>query len=274
MSSADHRMVELICRRLDEQAARARAQFEASAAIVGVRHCWVDELLPQDLAQRIYAAFPRAERMRLMSSFREVKYTSKSLDDFDPVLKEITFAIQDPQVIRRVGAITGIAEQVPDPSLYAGGLSMMGRGHFLNPHIDNSHDGSRKVFRTLNLLYYVTPDWRLENAGNLELWDRGVRRNVTIESRFNRLVLMETTPWSWHSVSSVRVDRLRCCVSNYYFSPRSPTGADYFHVTSFSARPEQKMRRVLAWADGKLRHAVRKVIPSGLGRKDVYQDRR
>jgi hypothetical protein len=100
-----------------------------------------------------------------------------------------------------------------------------------------------------------------------------VRRNVTIMSRFNRLVVMETTPWSWHSVSPVTVDRFRCCVSNYYFSPRSPIGADYFNVTSFSARPEQKMRRLVAWADGKLRQAVRKIIPSGVGRKDVYGDR-
>ena len=273
MSTDRSELVDLICRRLDAQAEAARAQFQSSAALVGVRHCWVEDLLPEPIARAIHAAFPQPERMRLMSSFREVKYTSKSLDDFAPLLKDITFAIQDPAVIERVGAITGIEEQVPDPSLYAGGLSMMGRGQFLNPHIDNSHEASRKLYRTVNLLYYVTPDWRLENNGNLELWDREVRRNVTILSRFNRLVLMETTPWSWHLVSPLRVDRFRCCVSNYYFSPRSPTGHEYFHVTSFSARPEQKLRRLVAWADGKLRRAVRSVVPSGVGRKDVYRDR-
>jgi hypothetical protein len=30
-----------------------------------------------------------------------------------------------------------------EPSLYAGGLSMMFRDDFLNPHIDNSHDAKR-----------------------------------------------------------------------------------------------------------------------------------
>src|SRR5574341_1100637 len=102
------------------------------AALVGLRHCWIDELLPQEIAQDIHAAFPPSgEGMRLMQSFRETKYTSKSLDEYSPLLRAITFAIQDPEVIRRVGAITGIQEQVPDPSLYAGGLSMMGPGHFL-----------------------------------------------------------------------------------------------------------------------------------------------
>jgi hypothetical protein len=60
-------------------------------------------------------------------------------------------------------------------------------------------------------------------------------------------------------------------VSNYYFSPRSPIGKDYFNITAFSARPEQKLRRALAWADGRLRQAVRTIVPRGLGRKDVYE---
>lgn len=275
MSSVDPAtLVELICRRLDAESAAARARFEQSREIVGVRHCWIDDLLPADVAQAIHDAFPPAHRMRLMRSFREVKYTSKSLDDFAPLLKDITFAIQAPEVIARVEAITGAPGQLPDPSLYAGGLSMMERGHFLNPHIDNSHEASRRLFRTLNLLYYVTPGWKLENGGNLELWDRYVRRSVTVESRFNRLVLMETTPWSWHSVSPVVVDRPRCCVSNYYFSANSPAGGDYFHVTAFSARPEQKVRRVIARVDALVRQALRHLIPSGVGRKDVYEERR
>jgi Rps23 Pro-64 3,4-dihydroxylase Tpa1-like proline 4-hydroxylase len=209
--------------------------------------------------------------MRLMDSFRERKYTSKSFDKFEPLMSDITFAIQDPRVVAIVEKITGIKDQIPDAHLYAGGLSAMGRGHFLGPHIDNSHDGLRKHYRTLNLLYYVTPDWSLECGGNLELWDRDVERLTTIVSRFNRLVIMETNPWSWHSVGEVAVDQLRCCVSNYYFSPTSPTGNDYFNVTSFSARPEQKLLRVVAWADNKLRQAVRFFAPGGVGKKDIYQ---
>ncbi len=266
-------LIESISRRLDNDSDRARAQFLSGAGGVGVRYCWIDDLLPREIARAIYESFPPADRMRLLSTFREAKYTSKSLDAFAPLLKDITFAIQAPELVRRVETITGIPEQVPDPSLYAGGLSMMGHGHFLNPHIDNSHDDARRVYRTLNLLYYVTPDWALENGGNLELWDRAVRRNITIESRFNRLVLMETTPWSWHSVSRITVERFRCCVSNYYFSPRSPTGVDYYHVTSFSARPEQKVRRLISWADAKVRQGLRRLVPAGLGRKDLYEEK-
>jgi len=264
-------LVEMIVRRLESAEPTLRESFQNSVAEIGVRYCALDDLLPADVAKQIHAAFPDAAHMRLMSSFRERKYTSKDFDRFDPLMADITFAIQDPRAVQVIERITGIVDQIPDASLYAGGLSAMARGHFLGPHIDNSHEASRRYYRTLNLLYYVSPGWALDNGGNLELWDRDVRRKVTIVSAFNRFVIMETNPWSWHSVDAVRVDGLRRCVSNYYFSPTSPTGSPYFNVTSFSARPEQKVRRVLARVDSRLRQFVRRIAPGGLGRKDVYK---
>lgn len=267
-------IVQLIVKRLTVEAAVLRNAFEESRNEVGVRYCVVDGLLPQDLATKIFEAFPATGQMRLMSSFRERKYTSKSFDQFNPLMEAITFAMQDPRVVEVVETITGIKDQIPDSTLYAGGLSAMSQGHFLGPHIDNSHEATRHYYRTLNLLYYVTPDWAMENGGNLELWDVKVRNNATIVSRFNRLAIMETTPTSWHSVSPVMVDKVRCCVSNYYFSPSSPTGQDYFNVTSFSARPDQPLLRLLARADNGLRQALRKLAPQGLGKKDVYEGRK
>ncbi|MNC91113.1 hypothetical protein D3C83_73090 [compost metagenome] len=81
---------------------------------------------------------------------------------------------------------------------------------------------------------------------------------------------METNPASWHSVSPVAVDRARCCVSNYYFSERSPTGRPYFNVTSFSARPGQHFLRALARMDNAARSAVRLLFRKGIGKTDVY----
>lgn len=273
-SGAEGSYVELIRSRLRASGHALRTQFSASAtAGIGTRHIWLDDFLPDQIAHEIHGAFPMPDRMRLLSSFRERKYTSKDLNRFDPALDQITFAFQDPEVIATIEEITGVRNQMPDPSLYAGGLSIMGKGHFLNPHIDNSHDADGRYYRTLNLLYYVTPGWRLENGGNLELWDRRVRRCVTIPCLFNRLVVMETHPWSWHSVSPIVGDGIRCCVSNYYFSAESPTGKPYSNVTSFSARPEQKVRRAVAWVDTRARQGVRKLFPRGLGRKDVYAGR-
>jgi len=263
--------VSLILSRLECSFDSLSRQFASSISAVGVRYCVLDELLPSASALKISSVFPDAASMRLISSFREKKYTSKNFEKFDPLLGSITFALQDPRVVAIIEKITGINNQIPDPTLYAGGLSAMVNGHFLGPHIDNSHDSSRKYYRTLNLLYYVTPGWNLESGGNLELWDSTVRSNETIVSRFNRLVIMETTPISWHSVSEIRANNIRKCISNYYFSSQSPTNIDYSNVTFFSARPEQPFRRLLARVDGRLRHNLRKLVPTGLAKKDIYR---
>lgn len=264
-------LVEWIVQRLEREEEMLRERFSASKIGVGVRYCVIDDLLPTEIAQEISARFPAPDTMRLMSSFRERKYTSKNFDMFDPLMKKITFALQDERVVNVVGRIVGISQQQPDPALYAGGLSAMCKGHFLGPHIDNSHEASRSLYRTLNLLYYVSPDWKTENGGHLELWDKQVRRRVIVESKFNRLALMETTPTSWHSVSKIESNGVRRCVSNYYFSPISPTGKSYYNVTTFSARPEQPIRRMISRIDSWTRQLVRKLAPDGLGKKDVYK---
>lgn len=264
-----HDLADLISSRIRRESERLHTQF-ASQNQVRTRHCIVDDLLPDDIARKIFASFPPLETMRLMSSFREKKYTTKAVDKAAPIVADVTFAFQDPRVISAVEEITGMKAQRPDSNLYAGGLSVMTKGHFLHPHLDNSHDSERKLYRTLNLLYYVSPDWSAENGANLELWDEKVANRVSIPSLFNRLVIMETNRYSWHSVSDVAVKRGRACVSNYYFSEYSPDGFDYFHVTSFSAPPEKPLVRAVSAIDNVARMFVRKLKPQGVGKRDLF----
>jgi hypothetical protein len=48
-------------------------------------------------------------------------------------------------------------------------------------------------------------------------------------------------------------------LSNYYFSQLSPENDDYFHVTSFRGRPEQRVRAFILRADINLRMLLRKL---------------
>jgi Rps23 Pro-64 3,4-dihydroxylase Tpa1-like proline 4-hydroxylase len=261
-----------ILQRLESDLKMLTEDYHAHRKNFGIGYVAIENLLPEADAQAISKAFdPQNSAWREMNSFREKKLTTKQFQNFDPILKEITFAFQEKEVVDLISRITGIQKQVPDSKLYAGGLSMMRESDFLDPHIDNSHDQSRKYYRRLNLLYYVTPEWRLENGGNLELWDKGVHSPVTIESKFNRLVLMETHKFSWHSVSPVtKQNSFRKCVSNYYFSEESPNGGVYYHVTSFMARPSQPLKRLFCRVDNAARMLVRKIKPGGIGQVDVY----
>jgi len=238
------------------------------------RHFVIDELFDPAICEKIYNAFPKdGNGFFNRESFREKKRTSADLSAYDKILADITYAFQEKRVVDLISKLVGFVKIEPDPKLYAGGLSMMFPGDFLNPHIDNSHDRDRKRYRRLNLLYYVSPDWKIENGGNFELWDDERVNQKTLTALTNRLVVMETNKISWHSVSPVKADRPRCCVSNYYFSEISPDETDYFHVTSFTGRPEEKIKRVLGVADNAMRNFVSKTLKIGRGKQLVNKDK-
>lgn len=233
-------------------------------------HFVIDDLLPDEIFSAIYDAFPKdGNGFFSLDSFREKKRTSVNLNEYDPILGNITYAFQDPKIVELISEICGFTDIEPDPMLYAGGLSMMFKDNFLNPHLDNSHDGKRDRYRRLNLLYYVSPDWELNNGGNFELWDDSRTKVKTVIAKTNRFVVMETNKHSWHSVSKVQVERPRCCVSNYYFSKISPDTTNYFHVTSFTGRPEERAKRMLGVIDNALRNIVSKTLKMGRGKSRV-----
>ena len=264
--------VSKILQRLNHEQENIIQQWK-TPSITSTRHFFLDNLLPQEDVKKIYNAFPKnADGFFDRESFREKKKTSANLSEYDDILSDITYAFQDPEIVKKISNLCGIEQIEPDPKLYAAGLSMMYKGDYLNPHIDNSHDIKRKKYRRLNILYYVSPDWLKENGGNFELWSNDLKLNHTIISHQNRLVVMETTKHSWHSVSKVVVNSPRCCISNYYFSKMSPDGNEYFHVTSFLGRPNQPIRKIIGIVDNAMRNLISKLLKVGRGKKLVNND--
>ncbi|WP_123774075.1 2OG-Fe(II) oxygenase [[Flexibacter] sp. ATCC 35103] len=249
-------LADLIFDKLTVSKEKLREEFNQTGRI---NSCFIDDLLPEEVAKEIYEAYPSPEEMALHKSLRENKRIAAQMDLYNPLLEEAVFAFQDDRIVKLVEEITGLKEMIPDEKLYAGGISLMATGNFLNPHLDNSHDNDRENYRVLNLLYYVTPDWDINNGGNLELWDNGMGKpQRVIHSKFNRLVLMVTNKTSIHSVSKVTAQGKRCCVSNYYFSKKPAEASEYFHVTSFYGRPDEQVKNVFLRADAFLRQMVRK----------------
>jgi len=248
----------ILGRILQSEAELAR-QWSATAPL---NYFVLDDLLPEEWAMDIRRGFPDSGSMTPRRDLRESKYVAAQMNKYDPILEEAIYAFQDPRIVSAVGRITGLPALEPDELLYAGGISLMAKGDFLNPHIDNSHDKFRRRYRVLNLLYYVSPHWPDDRGGNLELWPQGPRgRPTTIVSRFNRLVVMVTHRGSWHSVSRNRTTTERCCVANYFFSQQPIGGTDYYHVTEFRGRPEQPLRDIVLRADNWLRTVIRTKLP-------------
>ena len=243
-------------------------QFFAHNINTSTKFFILDDILPEEVTLDIYENYPNKDTYFFRDTFRERKFTFAYLDSLEnPIVDNITNAFNMDSVVKVVERITKIHHLESDNSLYAGGISRMDLGHFLNPHIDNSHDANRKKYRRLNLLYYVTPETQESDGGNFELWDKKVISPLKIPSKFNRLVVMETTKHSWHSVDHICSNIERCCVSNYFFSNNSPENYEYYHVTSFLGRPDERLKRVYGVLDNFLRNTFVKITGISRGKK-------
>lgn len=243
-----NQLADLILQRLNENSHRLRTEFNLDHQIKIARYFALDNLLPTEIAEKIYNDFPKPSQMHTLSSSGKIKLKYSHLKEVSSLLRDINHAIQDARVVALIEEITGIKKQIPDPTRFAGGVSTLLKGYYINPHLDNSHDVEKKqYYRTVNVLYYVSPNWASEKGGNYELWDESINNHIVVPSLFNRLVVMETNRTSWHAVNPVLCDEPRCCIFNYFFSEQSPEENDYFFsAPSFKPRPEQKIRRAIS----------------------------
>lgn len=91
--------VNLIIKRLNEAERTLQRQFLESVSDLCVRYYFIGDLLPEETGRSIYDTFPDVGSMRLMRSFREQKYTLKSFEKFNSLMRDITLAIRGPRVV-------------------------------------------------------------------------------------------------------------------------------------------------------------------------------
>ena len=224
----------LIIQRLKKEALNIlKEKYKNSSKI---NYLVIEDLLPYELACKLDKEFPDKNLLELRSEPQEKKYIAVNWGSKGEIVENCLYAFQDERVVKMFSKICNIKDLSGDDELYAGGISYMNSGCYLNPHIDNSHDRLKKRYRRLNLLYYVTKDWNsYEDGGELMLFPNGIKsKTILIPTKFNTLVIMRTDNKSLHAVNKINsISSGRKCISNYYFSKASPLGKNYYHSTSF-----------------------------------------
>jgi Rps23 Pro-64 3,4-dihydroxylase Tpa1-like proline 4-hydroxylase len=104
-----------------------------------------------------------------------------------------------------VANITGNTGVQADVGLHGGGWHAHTTSGKLNVHLDYSIHPKLQLERHYNLIVYITPDWNPAWGGGLELWDHNEdgtpsALHTTVENRFNRAVLFDTTQCAWHGL--------------------------------------------------------------------------
>ena len=119
------------------------------------------------------------------------------------------------QFLEEVGGLEGL---IPDPHLDGGGLHMSGAGGILTPHTDGHVYPRLGLYRRLNVIIYLNPDWRAEYGGNLALYD-GEQKAASIVPIWGRCVVFVTDGNSVHGFPEpIANGHVRRSIATFYYT--------------------------------------------------------
>lgn len=240
-----------IAARLETEAEELSAAFD-SAEPGAVRYCWIDNLLPDDIMFAAFSLLPALASMMRLKNLKERKFVTAELDVLAEPIRQLVMALNSRAVADVVARIIGVPCLETDPKLYNSGITAMVPGDFMCPHLDNSHDYDRTRRRVVALLYYLSPYWQSDYGGSLELWGDNRRTPPqAVDFRGNRLVIMETTDQSWHSVQPVLGPMPRINAISYFYAPS--TEQRPLRLTRFAPWPHHRVQELLFSAEFHLR---------------------
>lgn len=200
-------------------------------------HAVIDGFFPDDFAHEIAAEFPAFDGpvWHHYDNPLEVKRTCNNWNAFGPATYQALTTLNSAWLTATLSRLFGPLPLFSDPGLNGGGLHIHGRGGKLNPHLDYVLHPKTGLARKLNVLVYMTPDWREEWGGHLALWKQheSERKPGELTRRiaplFNRAVIFDTTQQSWHGLPEpidCPEDVYRRSLAAYYMTTPARVGED------------------------------------------------
>ena len=120
--------------------------------------------------------------------------------------------------------LTGIKDLIADVDFEGGGIHKIKNGGRLELHSDYNKHPNKDIWRRINLLLYLTPNW--DYNGHLDLYEKEPLVKVkSILPTFNRAVIFNTTDDSIHGhpIPLVCPDEVsRYSFALYYFTKDRP----------------------------------------------------
>jgi hypothetical protein len=186
--------------RLDRLAAECADAYRAADPYP---HVVIDDFLDAAAAAELARVFPKPTDPVAWDHYAapglEVKLGCGDETRFPEPIRLAIHQMNGGPFIRFLEKLTGIDHLLPDPHLLGGGMHLTKQNGLLGVHADFNWHEKIAAHRRLNLLVYLTPDWRREYGGELELWDTtGTRLVRRVEPNFNRAVIFSTRSDTFH----------------------------------------------------------------------------
>lgn len=243
-----------------------REQFQAALPF---RFFKIENFLNPAVLDELVKSYPTYDEARRLGGKEfdavneKLKIQITDSSRFPPPVKLVADALSSPRFLADMEYITGIPRLLADPGYSGGGMHLTNTSGRLDVHVDFNFHDELSAFRRLNILVYLNPVWEDSWGGNIELWDRDVRKCWHAYSPIiNRCVVFETTQTSFHGVTPLRCPpgTTRKSFAAYYYTSEAPAGWDGTkHSTIFRARPQEKVRETVLMPAENFKRGVTRV---------------
>jgi len=198
-----------------------------------------DEVLP---------SFPDKDWDRwvwLTETYQSGKASCSEIEAIPPPLSDMLEELAAPSFLSFLEELSGFEALIPDPHLDGGGLHMSASGGILAPHSDFHIYPRLALYRRLNVLVYLNPDWQAEYGGNLVLYNEDETPAKSITPVWGRCVMFATDDRSVHGFPDPVVDgRTRRSVATYYYTSQEAETFSGDTTTHWRQHGEERMRPV------------------------------
>ena len=184
----------------------------------------IPNFLNSELAELLHKEFPEnTDDWHFYNNPIEVKYAYDDIKNLPTNLKKIFYLLSTKEVTKIFSTISGIPDIEHDPYLHGAGLHIHPKDGRLHMHLDyEKHPFSQKE-RRLNLILYLSKEWKPEWNGETQLWNKDMSECIVKSPVvFNTAFLFTTNDHSWHGLPEkicCPENVLRKTLAYYYVSP-------------------------------------------------------
>lgn len=208
------------------------------------KHVVIDNFLHERVAEELHKQFPKpTDDWYKYDNVFEIKRAQDDIKKLPEVHKRILADFNTHIFIDHLEQVFGIEGLIPDPSFRGGGLHQIMPGGKLDIHADFNWHKKLKLHRRLNAILYLNKHWQKEWGGHLELWNKDMTAcEKKIAPLFNRMVIFETTDFSYHGHPeklNFPLGESRKSMAWYFYSSERPKEEiTQAHSTLFQKRPQ------------------------------------
>ncbi len=171
-------------------------------------HCLVDSFISASFLKQLQDEFPDYESDMWYEYKNKIEH-KKAQNNWN-LFPESTYKffeyLNSNEFIDFLSGLYGV-KLYADYGLHGGGWHIHKEGGNLNPHLDYDIHPKLKMKRVINLIIYLTKDYKEEYEGKLGLWEHDEVNDVPgklakeILPVENRAIFFDTTQNSWHGMS-------------------------------------------------------------------------